>query len=166
MVQPKRDVTEAELAVLRVLWEQGPATIRELTDRVYPGGGTSAYATVQKLLDRLEVKSCVSRARARVPHVFSAVIGREELIAQRLEALADSLCAGSLAPLFTNLVGHRRLTDEERQTLRALVDGGRGRDHGERLPQLDDSVQRGAAEERPEKNPEKNQEKGKERKRP
>jgi len=129
---PRRDVTEAELAVLRVLWEHGPATIRELTERLYPGGGTSAYATVQKLLDRLEGKACVRRDRARVPHVFAAGIVREALIAQRLEALADSLCEGSLAPLFTNLVGHRRLTDAERAALRALVEDLDGNRRGKR----------------------------------
>ena len=43
-----------ELDVLRALWEDGPATIRALTDRLYPRGGASEYATVQKLLERLE----------------------------------------------------------------------------------------------------------------
>lgn len=119
---PKRDVTEAELAVLRVLWEHGSATIRELTERLYPGGGPSSYATVQKLLERLEGKACVGRARTQVPHVFAAAIDREALIAQRLGALADSLCEGSLAPLLTQLVGHQRLTDGERRSLRALVE--------------------------------------------
>ena len=116
-----RDVTDAELAVLRELWERGPTTIRELTDRLYRGGGTSAYATVQKLLERLEGKGCVARERAQVPHVFAATIDREALIAQRLEALAADLCEGSLAPLLTNLVRHQRLTDGERQALRAMV---------------------------------------------
>ena len=120
--RPNRDVTDAELAVLRELWERGPTTIRDLTDRLYPGGGTSAYATVQKLLERLEDKACVTRERAQVPHVFTATVDREALIAQRLEDLAADLCEGSLAPLLTNLVRHRRLTDAERQALRAMVD--------------------------------------------
>jgi predicted transcriptional regulator len=118
----KRDVTEAELAVLRELWEGGAATIRALTDRLYPKGGASAYATVQKLLDRLEGKACVARDRTQVPHVFTAAVDREALIAYRLETLADDLCEGSLTPLLTNLVGNSRLTVAERQALRALVD--------------------------------------------
>ena len=119
--KPNRDVTDAELAVLRELWERGPTTIRDLTDRLYPGGGTSAYATVQKLLERLEGKACVARQRTQVPHVFAATVDREALIAQRLEALAADLCEGSVAPLLTNLVRHHRLTDGERQALRAMV---------------------------------------------
>src|SRR6185369_14765769 len=97
--RPIRDVTDAELAVLRELWELGPTPIRDLTERLYPGGGTSAYATVQKLLERLEDKACVARVRAQVPHVFSATIDREALIAQRLEDVALDLCEGSVAPL-------------------------------------------------------------------
>ena len=56
-----RDVTDAELDVLRALWDDGKATIRVLTDRLYPSGGTSEYATVQKLLERLEAKGHVAR---------------------------------------------------------------------------------------------------------
>ncbi len=120
--KPKRDVTEAELAVLRELWSRGASTIRDVTDRLYPGGGASAYGTVQKLLERLEAKACVTRDRAPMPHVFCAAIDRQALISQRLGALADDLCDGALAPLLTNLVSHRRLSDAERQALRALVD--------------------------------------------
>src|SRR5262249_49129530 len=52
MSRPTQDVTEAELAVLQSLWEHGPATIRQLVGRVYGETSGSAYATVQKLLDR------------------------------------------------------------------------------------------------------------------
>ena len=61
MTRPRADVTEAELAVLKELWELGPSTIRELADRLYPGGATAHYATVQKLLERLTGKGCVKR---------------------------------------------------------------------------------------------------------
>ena len=45
-----------------------------LTDRVYPRGGASAYATVQKLLERLEDKECVRRDRSAMAHVFRAAV--------------------------------------------------------------------------------------------
>ncbi|MBV8312119.1 MAG: BlaI/MecI/CopY family transcriptional regulator, partial [Planctomycetaceae bacterium] len=63
MGRPARDITEAELAVLRILWDRGMATIRQLTDVLYPGGGAAQYATVQKLLDRMEAKEFVRRDR-------------------------------------------------------------------------------------------------------
>src|SRR5271154_4192623 len=122
MVREHQDLPDAELAVLQVLWERGPATIRQLTDVLYPQGGDAYYATVQKLLDRLEGKGCVARDRRSWAHVFRARINRDDLIGRRLEAVAERLCGGSLTPLLTNLVRSKRLTAKERREIRALMD--------------------------------------------
>jgi BlaI family penicillinase repressor len=122
MARTPQDVTDAELALLQVLWDGGPATIRQLTDALYPGGGTAQYATVQKLLERLESKGCVHRERTPPAHIFSAAIAREDLIGRRLRDMAEKLCGGSLTPLLTHLVRTRGLTTRERQELRDLID--------------------------------------------
>jgi predicted transcriptional regulator len=122
MNQRNQDVTEAELALLQSLWDDGPATIRQLVDRVYQQSGASIYATVQKLLDRLESKECVKRDRRSPVHVFRPAINRDELIGRRLRAVADSLCGGSLSPLLTHLVEGQGLSDSERRELRNLID--------------------------------------------
>jgi len=122
MAKPPQDVTDAELAVLQVLWSQGPATIRQLTEAIYPEGGPAYYATVQKLLERLEGKNCIRRERAAGAHVFTAVLGPGELIGRRLRALAEKFCGGSMTPLLTHLVRADRLTAKQRQELRALID--------------------------------------------
>jgi predicted transcriptional regulator len=115
-------VTDAELTVLKALWDRGACTIRELTDELYPGGGAAHYATVQKLLERLEAKACVKRgARGRV-NVYTASRGRQDLIAYRLRETADKLCEGSLTPLLTHLVGSVRLSRDQLTELRRLVD--------------------------------------------
>jgi len=115
------DVTDSELTVLEAFWCWGSGTLRELTDVIYPGGSTSHYATVGKLLERLEGKACVQHeSRGRV-NVFGAVIDRSELIAHRLRETADRLCKGSLTPLLTQLVSTARLSQEEIDTLRELV---------------------------------------------
>lgn len=122
MAREAQDLPDAELAVLQVLWERGPATIRQLTDILYPQGTEAHYATVQKLLDRLESKGCVARDRRSWAHVFRARINRDDLIGKRLEAVAEKLCGGSLTPLLTNLVRSKRLTAKERREIRALMD--------------------------------------------
>ena len=102
------DVTDAELAVLQALWEQGEATIRRLTDALYPEGKAAHYATVQKLLERLEAKGCVRRDRAPWPHRFTAAVDRDTLIGWRLRATAEKLCGGSEqedSPHFPSLQG-------------------------------------------------------------
>ncbi len=115
-------VTDAELAVLKKLWQQGPSTIRELTDLLYPGGGASLYATVQKLLDRLEAKACVTRKKKGRAHLFSAAIERADLIRHSLREAAEKLCEGSLTPLFSNLVSANSLTRKEIKDLRSMLD--------------------------------------------
>ena len=122
MARPARDITESELAVLRLLWDRGPATIRQVTEVLYPGGGAAQYATVQKLLDRMEAKGYVRRDRTLYVHVFTAMLDRDELIGRRLRAVADSLCGGSLSPLLTHLVEGKGLTETERRELRSLID--------------------------------------------
>jgi predicted transcriptional regulator len=116
------DITESELALLRVLWQRGKSTIRQLTDVLYRRGGASQYATVQKLLDRMEAKGYVRRDRSMYVHVFSAGLNRDELIGRRLRSLAETLCDGSLTPLLTHLARAQDLTDEDRRALRAIID--------------------------------------------
>src|SRR5262245_15144962 len=129
MTRPAHQVPEAELAVLRVLWERGESTRRQITDELYPGGGPSAYTTVQKLLERLANRKLVRRDGSGERVTFSALVSRDELISRRLADVAEQLCGGSLTPLLMNLVSTQRLSDEELARLRAAVRRlGRGRD--------------------------------------
>jgi BlaI family transcriptional regulator, penicillinase repressor len=121
------NVTDAELRVLQALWDHGPSTIRRLTDRLYPGGGASRYATVQKLLERLEEEGCVARNRAAMTHVFTAALSRETFLGGQLRAVVERLGGDSLAPLLTHLVKSETLREEDRKELRRLLDAHRSR---------------------------------------
>jgi predicted transcriptional regulator len=122
MARRPRDITDAELAVLQVLWDEGPCSIRRITDRLYPDGTTAQYATVQKLLERLEAKSCVRRDRSEAVHTFTASIDRDELIGRHLQSVAEKLCGGSWTPLLTHLVQNQKLSARDRQALRDLIE--------------------------------------------
>jgi len=122
MPRMPQDVTDAEMAVLQVLWDQGPANRRQITDLLYPGGGPALYTTVQKLLERLEAKGYVTKDRGEGVRTFTAVVGREELINRRLLDVAEKLCGGSITPLLMNLVRAKTLTTREIAELRALID--------------------------------------------
>lgn len=125
MRRPRSGLTEAELDVLKALWGLGPSSIRELTERVYPSGGPSHYATVQKLLERLEAKDCVRRRAKGRLNVYAATVDRAALIEHRLRETARALCDGSLTPLLTHLVGTADLSQRELLDLRAIVEGRR-----------------------------------------
>ena len=121
MPRKPQDVTDAELAVLEHLWETGGASVRQLAENLYGSSTASDLATIQKLLERLEAKSCVIRDRDQWPHRFEACIDRNELIERRLQDTADELCGGSLSPLLTHLVKSEKLGQKEREQLRQLL---------------------------------------------
>ncbi len=121
MARTPQDITDAELAVLQVLWDEGPLPIRRITEILYPAGTTAQYATVQKLLERLESKNCVARDRSAPVHVFAATLDRDALVGRRLQAVAEKLCGGSWTPLLTHLVQAERLSEHDRQMLRQLI---------------------------------------------
>jgi predicted transcriptional regulator len=115
------DVSDKELEVLRHLWDHGTATRRQVTDALYPDGGPAHYTTVQKLLERLEAKGYVRSELHGAVRVFTATVGRDDLIRRRLKDVADKLCDGSLAPLVMNLIGAGSVSAEELAELKALV---------------------------------------------
>jgi predicted transcriptional regulator len=115
-------VTEAELAVLRVLWEDGPCSVRSIADALGGRGAPAHAATVQKLLERLEDKGWVERDRTGPVQLFRATADRDDLIGRRLRGIAEELCEGSMTPLLSHLVQNERLTPADRKALRDLID--------------------------------------------
>jgi predicted transcriptional regulator len=120
MSQPH--IADAELAVLQLLWDRGPAAVRALADTLYPGGGPSEYATVHRLLERLEAKGYVCRGRQSGRYAFFPVRDRDAVLGEQLEVLLSRMGGGSLQPLLTNLLRSRRLTPAELRELLQLVD--------------------------------------------
>ena len=120
--RPAQSVTGAELTVLEELWQRGEATIRDLRDALYPEGGSSKFATVQKLLSRLVAKELVARRKKETNLVFRPLVDRDEFIGGELRRLADRLGGKSMTPLLTSLVEAGGLTDKERAHLRRLLD--------------------------------------------
>jgi predicted transcriptional regulator len=126
------EITEYELLLLNELWQRTSATVPELTEAVYGNSTPALLATVRKLLDRLEEKGCVSRDRSWWPHHYKAAMKREDLASNRLQATADELYDGELAPLLSHLVRSDKITAEDREKLRKVLDelDGKGPKNG------------------------------------
>lgn len=120
--RPLPSVTGAELKVIEELWHRGEATIRDLRDLLYPDGGQSKFATVQKLLARLTAKRLVRRRKEAGNWVFQPIIARDDLIGGELRRVAERLGGNSMTPLLTYLVETGDLTAKERVHLRRLLD--------------------------------------------
>ncbi len=116
--KPSSTITEAELLVLKALWDDGPATVRELLDRL---GTDWAYTTVQTLVGRLVDKGHVRADRKDLAHVFTAMVARDELAGRQVHDVASSLLDGAVAPLLLRLVEQTKFTPTELARFRELL---------------------------------------------
>jgi BlaI family transcriptional regulator, penicillinase repressor len=117
-----RAVTDAELAVLKVLWARGPLTAKAITEVVYPDGAECEFAAVHSFLQRLERKGLVARDRSSFVHVFSPTASPADVLGQELKTLVDRLGGRSIAPLIMQLIDQRRLSKQEAAQIRKLLD--------------------------------------------
>ena len=117
-------LANAELAVMDLLWgNDDPLTARQIREQLYPDAAKAQHGTVQRLLQRLEEKGYIERDRSLFVHLFSAAVSRQTYAGQQLESLADKLTAGSFAPLITHLVEAKRISRDEINRIRAVLDG-------------------------------------------
>ena len=116
-------VTETELAIMDVLWQRGPISVREIVESLYSEHTPSLHATVKSLLDRLTEKGCVECDASRFAHRFSARVDRDTLVGEQLQQIADSHFGGSLTPMLLSLVRRAKLNREDREAILRLIDG-------------------------------------------
>ena len=114
-------VTDAELAVLKILWQRGSLSAKAITAAIYPDGAESEFASVHSFLQRLERKGLVARDRSAFVHSFSAAVSQADIAGQELETLAARLGEKSLAPLIMQLIEQKRLSDKEAAEIRKLL---------------------------------------------
>jgi predicted transcriptional regulator len=115
-------VSDTELEVLKVLWEAGPSTVRDVAAVLRRRRRRLAYNTVLTLLSRLRDKGYVDADRRETAHVFRAVVSRDELVGFSLRALVDRVCDGAASPLVHALVRSQRFSAEEIAHFRKLLD--------------------------------------------
>ena len=86
---------------MQELWSRAPQTIREISNILSPRNADSYYATVKKLLERLEAKGFVRRQPKGIAFEYEPTINRDEMVGQRLDEVSQTLCGGSVSPLLT-----------------------------------------------------------------
>lgn len=122
MKRQKSTVTETEFAILNVLWERGPTTVREIVEAIYEKHEHSLHASVKSLLQRLADKKLVVCQKQGASHQFSATVEREAFVAQQLQSLADNNFSGSLMPLLATLVDNVKLSRKDRDAIHKIIE--------------------------------------------
>ena len=117
-------LANAEFAIMELLWAEQPLTARDIRESLYADSGKTQHGTVQRLLQRLEDKGLVVRDRDMGVQLFSTTVGREQYASEQLETLTQRFTGGSLAPLVTTLVEQHRVSRDEIDRLRRILDEG------------------------------------------
>lgn len=118
--QPPRP-TDAELAILRVLWERGPSTVRDVHDDLNQHSPTG-YTTVLKLLQIMTEKGLVVRDETQRAHIYEARHSETKTQRQLLSDLADRAFGGSAAKLVMQALSGRKTNPDELNAIRTLLD--------------------------------------------
>jgi BlaI family penicillinase repressor len=121
----KSGLSEAERETLRLLWSEGPGTVRQVMELIQGQGRKWVYSTVATLLRRLEGKGYAASDSVGGTLVYRAAVSREDLIERRLRDTAAELCEGAAAPLVLALVQGNRFTPEELDRIRGLIDAAK-----------------------------------------
>ncbi|HUO83534.1 MAG TPA: BlaI/MecI/CopY family transcriptional regulator [Thermoanaerobaculia bacterium] len=113
--------TDAELAILRVLWRLGEATVREVHDELHRKQLTG-YTTVLKLMQIMTDKGLVERNESQRAHVYRARASAEKTQRQLVGDLLDRAFGGSAADLVVQALSTRKASPEELAEIRRLLD--------------------------------------------
>jgi len=113
--------TDAELAILRVLWQRGPSTVRDVHEELNRDGATG-YTTILKLLQIMTEKGHVVRDETERAHVYEARYSEQKTQRQLLSDLADRAFGGSAAKLVMQALSGRKATAEELGVIREFLD--------------------------------------------
>ena len=113
--------TESELELLRILWDNEPATVRDIYDTLNlerPSG----YTTVLKLLQIMTAKGLVVRDEANRAHVYRAAISQDAMQSKILRDLSVRLFSGSAAQLALHALAMEPATQNDLDEIRALIE--------------------------------------------
>lgn len=122
MAARENELGDAELEVMKVLWDAGPLRVRDVMNALHERGRRVAYTTVQTMLTRLEQKGFVKSDRAGPAFVFRASVSRERVSRSRLRTLVSQLYDGAAGQLVLQLVKSERLRPEELAELQRLIE--------------------------------------------
>jgi BlaI family penicillinase repressor len=118
--------TDAELAILRILWERGPSTVRQVHD-VLARDRQGAYTTALKLLQIMIEKGLVERDERDRTHVYRARLGEEQTQRQLVRDLVDRAFGGSAMKLVLQALASKRASAEELRDIRNAIDEAKSR---------------------------------------
>jgi BlaI family penicillinase repressor len=116
--------TDAELDILRILWDQGECSVRDVHEALADHG--TVYTTTLKLMQIMADKGLVTRREAGRAHQYRAAVARETAQQEAVDGLLDRLFAGSAKRLVLQALDSDRVTPAELAEIRRLIESRTG----------------------------------------
>ncbi|WP_445192102.1 BlaI/MecI/CopY family transcriptional regulator [Sphingomonas sp. Tas61C01] len=113
-------ISDAEHAVMEVLWDESPLTAQDVSERVDPSRGWSAN-TVKTLLGRLLAKSAIVHEAEGRRYLYRPAVAREDYVSGESRRLIDRLFGGKLTPLVAHLAERDQLTAQDIAEIEAIL---------------------------------------------
>ncbi len=116
----KLQPTEAELAILRVLWGRGPSTVREVHDAL-GGDARTRYTTTLKQLQVMAEKRLVERDESQRSHVYAALVNEGETEQSLVSSFIDRVLEGSVQRVVVHALESGKVSDEELAQIKQIL---------------------------------------------
>jgi BlaI family penicillinase repressor len=113
--------TKSELEILKVLWQNGPSTVRLVNDTLNEQRPVQ-YTSTLKLMQIMFEKNLLTANKSSMKHIYSANVEETKIKGALLEKFVDSLYGGSDASLMMQLLGNRKTSSKELAEIRKLLD--------------------------------------------
>ena len=123
-------IPDSELDVIKVLWDRGQGTVREILVTLKAAGRSWSYATVATLLDRLETKGMITSNRSELAFVYKPAVTEASVRQKRVGSLVDKLYQGEPGLLVLHLLKSHPLDPGQAKEVRALLEEMTGKGKG------------------------------------
>ena len=117
----RHEITELQLAILRLLWDRGEATVAELWDALYEQRGL-AQTTVATLVARLQRRRIVARRTRDRQYVYRATITEADVQHSMVNELTERLFAGDAAALVTHLISASDMSPGDLARVKRMIE--------------------------------------------
>ena len=118
--------TEGELELLRILWDRGPSTVRDIHDQISTRRPLG-YTSVLKLLQIMTDKGLVEREESGKAHIYHPAVSQNQTQDQLVRDISERLFAGSAAQLAMHALSLDQVNEHDLDALRTLIDQKRNR---------------------------------------
>ena len=119
--QPTIKPTEAELEILNILWAQGPATVKDVHEKLSLKKD-AGYTTTLKQMQVMLEKQLVSRDDAGKKHIYTAIVNQDKTQGQMVQRMIETMFNGSAMQMVMQALGNRKTSKAELDMIREYID--------------------------------------------